>query len=272
VSSPDPIRVFVGTEAKTLVPYLVLRHSIVSRTNQAVEVVEMGDFDPWVVPPDVHQGTGFSLRRWMIPQACHFQGTALYLDADQIVLADIAELWRYREHGRTIACCYRPDKSSAMLTGVSDSPVPQTSVMVINCDRCDPAAWDVRAIFGRIRAAGPPRSSAAVRVYQEVMHGRLVSDEPFPLDPRWNEFNALQADSKLLHYTIEWQQPWYQPDHPLSALWEAELVRAIAARQVTAEHLRNAIRLGEAGSRDWRKFGGLSPHFKKYIGLADQFA
>ena len=267
----EPIKVFVGSESKTKVPFLVLRHSIVSRTKHPVEVVEMGDFDPWLQPSDVHSATGFSLRRWMIPEACNFQGSAIYLDADQVVLADIEELWNYRNLSRAICCCFRPDKCSALIGGTPGSAVPQTSVMVINCDKCNPEQWSREAIFSRIRSTGKPHSPPAVKVYQKIMHGQLVSEVPFPLELRWNEFNTLHPDSKLLHYTFETTQPWYQPEHPLTAIWEAELVRAIVARHVTAEHLREAIALGKAGSTDWRKHGGLNSYYEKYIPFAEEY-
>ena len=38
-------------------------------------------------------GTGFSLLRWDIPRRCNYEGFAIYLDSDQIVLADIYDLW-----------------------------------------------------------------------------------------------------------------------------------------------------------------------------------
>lgn len=270
MSNAEPIRVLVGSESKTKVPFLVLRHSIISRTSHPVEVTEMGDFEPWLIPDSVHQATGFSLRRWLIPEVCNFQGSAIYLDADQIVLGDIAELWSYRELNRTICCCYRADKCSALIAGVAGAAVPQTSVMVINCHKCKPDEWSRERIFDLIRSAGKPHSPSAVKIYQKIMHGSLVKDIPFPLELRWNEFNERHNDTKLIHYTFESTQPWYEPSHPLAAIWEDELAKAISAGHVTASDLREAIALGKAGSKDWRKHGGMHPYYEKYIELAEQ--
>ena len=265
---PDHIRVFVGTENKTKIAFKVLRYTIIQNSSVPVSVTPMGDFDPWLVPDDVHQATGFSLRRWMIPEYCNFKGTAIYLDADQIVFGDIAQLHSYCELSRAIVCCFMKDKSSRMLTGKADSVVPQTSVMVLNCDLCKPEEWNREAIFDRIRKAGMKHTKPAVKEYQKIMHGGLVEDVPYPLVLNWNRFNTFCQNTSLLHYTFESQQPWYEPWHPLSALWEAELIKAIVNGYVTKSMLQESLDLGAKGSGDWRKHGGLNEHYEKYLELA----
>ncbi|MCH6043866.1 glycosyl transferase, partial [Salmonella enterica] len=37
--------------------------------------------------------TPFSAFRWAVPAAAGFQGRALYMDADMLVLCDLAEIW-----------------------------------------------------------------------------------------------------------------------------------------------------------------------------------
>src|SRR5690606_14692 len=43
--------------------------------------------------------TGFTNLRYIIPELCGYRGYAIYLDVDMLVLADIAELWSYRQVG-----------------------------------------------------------------------------------------------------------------------------------------------------------------------------
>ena len=87
------IRIFIGSEPKTAIAAQVLMHSIETRTRAEVEFTEMVG-PAWEYPTKgVTVGTGFSLRRWMIPKAAGWHGYALYLDADQVVFGDVAELW-----------------------------------------------------------------------------------------------------------------------------------------------------------------------------------
>lgn len=266
----DVIRVFCGSEPKTRVAELVLEYSIRRRTQAEVEFLVMGEADPWLIPSDVHQATGFSLRRWLIPEYCGFSGKAIYLDADQLVLGDIADLWAYADGGAAIHCTYRPDKCSQMLTGIKGNPVPQTSVMVLECDRCNPEQWCRSAIFSHIRAAGKPRSGKkVVKAYQYVMHGGLAGaldgHNVKEIPQRWNSFNEMDDSTKLLHYTFEDTQPWYNPKHPHARLWEEELAGAIADGFVCRADLDDALERGRGGSRDWRRFGGMHPYWEKML-------
>ena len=103
------------------------------------------------------------------------------------------------------------------------------------------------------------------------MHGGLLEKDPFPLDLRWNDFNEYYSGTKLLHYTYENQQPWYEPWHSLSCLWEAELVKAIAGGYVSFNLLKESLELGKKGSIDWRAHGGLHPHYEKYLEFTERF-
>ena len=121
-----PIRIFVGTEVKTKVPMDVLEYSIKRHTTAEIKLTPMIGPD-WEVPKGLHQGTGFSLRRFMIPHACNYEGLAIYMDADQLVFGDVKELISYADKlgDKSVACTYQPDK-------FSKKPWPQTSVMVID--------------------------------------------------------------------------------------------------------------------------------------------
>src|ERR1022692_373234 len=88
----DTVRIFIGTENKTRVFEAVLAHSIRTRSSLPVEITPMIG-SAWEYPADLPVGTGFSLRRWLIPAACGWKGRAIYLDADQLVFGDVKELW-----------------------------------------------------------------------------------------------------------------------------------------------------------------------------------
>ena len=74
--------------------------------------------------------TGFSFYRFAIPEMCHYEGRALYLDADILVLSDLEELIRKDMLGK----------------GALARPAPPiswyTSVMLLDCSKLK--SWKVQ--------------------------------------------------------------------------------------------------------------------------------
>lgn len=263
----EPIRIFVGTEEKTEIARKVLECSIRRRTQvPVVEVVPM--IGPaWEYPTaGIKVGTGFSLRRWMIPAACGWQGRAIYLDADQMVLGDIQDLWNkpdtVPDPGASVWCTYQPDK-------YSKQPWPQTSVMVIDCARASAEwGWRIDEVLAHLKG------DATREKYADFMH--CVSGEgkaktwwtkaaPARVGVEWNSLNVYAPKkTKLLHYTKEPDQPWYKPNHPHAGLWKDEFKLALEWGYVTPDEVRAAV--GKFGTKeDWRNTNGLHPDYLKYL-------
>lgn len=255
---PDPIRIYCGTEPKTALACLVLEFSIRRRTAHPVEFTPM--IGPaWEYPRDgIKVGTGFSLRRWMIPHAAGWKGRAIYMDADQLVLGDVAELWGFPDTlpdpRAAVWCTKQPDKYSRSV------PVPQTSVMVIDCGRAaaDPLLWNGSALLAEFRKRPDDRG-----YYNRVMHYETAALPAVRIPDCWNHLNKYvpvgqPKHTRLLHYTTEPEQPWYKPSHPLAPLWRQELDAAIRAGAVPRAVFEEALdRFGVA--EDWRKTNGLHP-------------
>lgn len=269
--SGDTIRVYLGTEDKTSIACGVLQDSITRRTQSKVEFVRMigkaWEYDIAGIPV----GTGFSLRRWLIPAACGWKGYAIYLDADQLVFGDIRELWDLGIEA------IRKNKSMAATTWQTDkhfrTPAPQSSVMVIDCAAAavGPASWGWKLdqILAHLRRKdGDPKAR-----YAEFMHALWMDPRPAILPKAWNHLNVYKADvTRLLHYTKEPEQPWYMPSHPLANHWRDALIHALRSGAVPADELeRGLAQWGKTaevdGSRDWRRTNGLHPdyaHFGKF--------
>lgn len=247
----DPIRIFIGSEPKVRIAEQVLIYSIRARTEAATTFTIM-DGDGWQVPSDLRQGTGFSLRRWMIPQFCGFKGRAIYLDADMLVHADIKELWDMPDTTPNpeacIWCAFEVDKYNRV------RPAMQSSMMVIDCERAH--EWQVPKIWDYMRRG---------MSYPEFMHARWVPRAQIQeISKAWNSFNRYtDGVTKLTHYTVEQRQPWYRPEeHQLTSLWERELIAAIkhgAIKQADFEHA--LARYGKPDPGDRRRTYGIHPHF-----------
>lgn len=113
--SNDVIKVFVGCDPNNcdLEQMMVVDYSIHKHTSRPVEIIWMqlshDPESPWYSDPHTGAGwrtemwaTPFSGFRWGIPAACNYEGRAIYLDADVIVLADLEMLWHHPIDGKSI--------------------------------------------------------------------------------------------------------------------------------------------------------------------------
>ena len=100
------IRIFVGCDPNDcdLEQMMVLEYSLRKHTQAPIELhwmqLSRDPASPWYSSPADNRGwnterwvTPFSGFRWAIPSLCGFEGRAIYMDSDMVVLRDIAELW-----------------------------------------------------------------------------------------------------------------------------------------------------------------------------------
>lgn len=111
----ETIKIFVGCDPNNsdLEQMMVLDYSIHKHTREPVEIIWMQlSRDPnsfWYSNPETGEGwntskwaTPFSGFRWAIPEYCSFKGRAIYMDADMVVLDDIAKLWQHPITGESV--------------------------------------------------------------------------------------------------------------------------------------------------------------------------
>jgi len=252
---PDPIRIFIGTEPKTELARLVLQHSILRHTDVKVEFVPM--IGPkWEYPTEgLQHGTGFSLRRWMIPAYCNWQGWALYLDADMLVFSDIHEIWRCAQYGSApdchFWCTHQIDKFSTRAAF-------QTSVMLINC-----AAVKNNVNFQLDKILEDMHRDDTVKNYQRWMHGQSGNGSVGVLDTAWNHMCRYhEGKTKLLHYTSVPSQPWYDPEDKLAYPWKLAFQQGINACVIPRSMIDIAIT--DFGKDERGEPTGLHPYYREF--------
>src|SRR6056300_1000162 len=101
------IRIFIGTSpnGEDDVAEKTLKYSLEKHSSEPLEITFMrnrkdgfmGEFDNrgWATP--------FTNLRWAIPEACNFEGRAIYMDVDQLNLRDISELFHIDMKGKPFA-------------------------------------------------------------------------------------------------------------------------------------------------------------------------
>jgi hypothetical protein len=146
VTDPDrsPVRVFVGYDPREAVAFDVLARSIQTRASVPVSITplklaELGDV-MWRERHEL-QSTDFSFSRFLVPYLCGFEGWAVFMDCDMLVLDDVAKLWALQDERFAVQVVqhdHRPGEATKFLDQ------PQTtyekknwsSVMLLNCARC----------------------------------------------------------------------------------------------------------------------------------------
>lgn len=83
------MKIFIGMDSRQPVAYNVLRYSIERRASKPVTIQPL--IYEWM--PVKRRGlTEFSFTRYLVPHLCNYEGEALFLDADMIVLDDIHKI------------------------------------------------------------------------------------------------------------------------------------------------------------------------------------
>jgi lipopolysaccharide biosynthesis glycosyltransferase len=215
----DPIKVFIGTEEAQTLPTEVLKYSIRRRTANPVEFHLLRDI-PLKLNKKMY--TGFSFFRFAIPQFCDYKGKAIYLDADMVVLGDIAELYSLPFAGK----------------GALARPCPPaswyTSAMVLDCALLK--HWDIFKWETLI--------NAGVASYKGTLWGEtsgLTYQDFAPLPEYWNHLDTFDATTKNIHYTNVPRQPWKTPGHPFAAVFLKELKAAMHEGVVSETDVKKEI-------------------------------
>lgn len=240
------IRISIGTEPMQWIACEVLKHSIRRRTERPVEFVETWNKSQGWHPvmqsaAKLKGGTGFNVWRWLTPQLFG-HGKAIYLDADQVVLADIGELWDQLQAAKTIAVV----TEAVGIFGPKKTPEPgklQTSVMLMDC--------------AKLRQAMHPcpiaACAAGTMAYRDLMQATwLDRGEVQTLAPEWNHFGIVNPQTKLIHYSHVGSQPYRCPEHPAGWVFGAELRQAVADGVLSIKQLQKEAAAGNISEHWWK--------------------
>lgn len=268
--NPETIRVFAGCDPNDcdLEQMMVFEHSLRKHASLPVEIHWMRlSRDPesfWYSDPAAARGwrterwaTPFSGFRWGVPACCGFEGRAIYMDTDMIVLADLAELWR------------TPLAGEAVFAARREPGFQRFCVMLWDC-----------AAAARVL---PPMTALRSDADAHRKLTRHFAQHPEQVQPMDAAFNNIDGDGqpleriKVLHYSdmgtqfshryaiprvqAEGRQHWFDgqvlphPREDLSALFEREYQEALAAG-LTPQQYRNPEPYGPLVKKSERHYGG----------------
>lgn len=138
------IRVFIGYDSRETVAYGVLAHSINARASRPVAIapVKLEQLkDVFHRERNPLQSTEFSFSRFLVPYLCGYQGWALFMDCDMLMLQDVARLWALRDerHAVQVVKHEHVPKEEVKFLGAVQTRYQKknwSSVMLMNCARC----------------------------------------------------------------------------------------------------------------------------------------
>ena len=188
------IKVFVGCDPNNcdLEQMMVLDYSIRKHTQHPVEIMWMqlssDATSPWYSNATTDEGwhtekwaTPFSGFRWAIPELCNFEGRAIYMDTDVIVLCDINELWSHPMDDKSIVIAKGGSSTARLCTSVWDCNKAKKYLPTLKEMRADPAS------------------------HKKLM--QLIKEKPQLVQPYKDSYNNIDGEGlaieeiKVLHYS-----------------------------------------------------------------------
>jgi hypothetical protein len=214
------VKVFIGFDQRQPIAFQVLAHSIWTFASKPVEIVRL---DIRQMPITRTGLTEFTFSRYCAPYLCGYEGTALFLDADMLVMDDI---WK--------------------LDAIAKD-MPESVCVVKNKLRFE---WPSLMYFhnARCKTLTPAYIESA-----KPQTLQWATDGVGELPPEWNHcigYDAPDPEAKLAHYTAgvpcwpetakcEFAEEWkYMARNAASSVSWAELMaKSVHAELVTSGKL-----------------------------------
>jgi hypothetical protein len=219
MSSVQPVRLFIGFDARETVAFSVLSYSIHRRATVPVSIT------PLMLSQLTHefrrerhplQSTDFAFSRFLTPLLSGYAGWSIFMDCDMLVLDDIAALWALRDDRyavQVVKHAHQPRESTKFLGQAQTAYAKKnwSSVMLFNNARCTALTADY------VREA----SGLQLHQFHWLADERLIGALPH----RWNHlvgYDHPDPDAALLHYTHG--GPWFRDhaDGPQADDWRRE--------------------------------------------------
>lgn len=237
----EKIRVFIGSGEASLIERKVLIYSIKKNTPADVDIcvfngshdtLEKNNEPPVRVNMSLRAKylnfTEFSNYRFLIPRICDFNGRAIFIDSDTLCLGNLGDLF------------YMDMKDNDLIAkggayGKTGDKRWGLSVMLMDCSK---ARFDLEKYLDEVE------ENKFTYTDFHQLSPEFQKYHPFKvgeLDPQWNDFDHYDANTKVIHYTNLFSQPWKSPGHKYGDLWFKYFREARENGFVTEEDINKTI-------------------------------
>lgn len=136
------LRIYIGYDENETVAFHVLAHSIMARASVPPLIcgIKLEQLPMWRAR-DPQQSTQFSFSRFLTPYLAGYQGYALFMDCDMLMLSDVNALMQHASPKYAVSVC-KHDYVPAEPTKFLDQPQTKylrknwSSFMLFNCAAC----------------------------------------------------------------------------------------------------------------------------------------
>jgi hypothetical protein len=219
----EPILIGIGSTEAQMLAVQVLSYTLHKHTERALEIVPLfraGIEMPKPQDPRNAPRTPFSFQRFLLPRLGGFKRKTIYLDSDMIVFSDIGQLYDTPMEGADV-----------LATQATPSRKVLYSVLLID-PQCP---WKIDDIVHKLDSGD---LSYAELMFKFKVPGRVEVRLPY----QWNSLERYEpGETKLLHYTDMWLQPWLVKKNPLADIWIRELCEAIDAGFVAESFVAECV-------------------------------
>lgn len=138
------IPIFIGYDSKVKIAYHVLAESILRNSSTPVTIspINLSNLkNIYTRKQDPLASTEFSFSRFLVPHLMNYNGWAIFMDSDMVMLSDITELWNLRNEDYAIQVCkhdYTPNSKNKFLGNNQTIYAKKnwSSLMLMNCSKC----------------------------------------------------------------------------------------------------------------------------------------
>ena len=138
------IPIFIGYDSKVKIAYHVLAESILRNSSTPVTIspINLNNLkNIYTRKQDPLASTEFSFSRFLVPHLMNYNGWAIFMDSDMVMLSDITKLWNLRNEKYAIQVCkhdYTPSSKNKFLGNNQTIYAKKnwSSLMLIDCSKC----------------------------------------------------------------------------------------------------------------------------------------
>lgn len=215
--------VVIGASRRQFIPAKVCEWTVRSTTKGELDIIHTYDREYGASPAlKKANRTGFSFVRFAVPELAGYEGRAIYIDSDMIVMDDLEKLFGL------------PFGDASVLR-----PKNQTALLVFDCAKL--THWKSTEYLRRLEA-GDYR-------YEDLMKTLYEPRLKVGIPDYWNHLDEFQKDvTKILHYTDMAKQPWVYEKNHLAELWFKRFREAYCAGFLTRDDIEFEIRAQHVGA------------------------
>jgi len=138
------IPIFIGYDSKVKIAYHVLAESILRNSSIPVTIspINLSNLkNIYTRKQDPLASTEFSFSRFLVPHLMNYNGWAIFMDSDMVMLSDITELWNLKNEDYAIQVCkhdYTPSSKNKFLGNNQTIYAKKnwSSLMLMDCSKC----------------------------------------------------------------------------------------------------------------------------------------